>query len=154
MGEKELVISTLVLDEYIEEDEEALETSFQSLEVASATNVCLENPTPSAAEVMAFRVMIKGGYQPGKRLGPHLNGIPTPITIQENAGKAGLDYQGGNEDPSQPDKPVEDESTKAEALGEMERWIEQERPKFQPLAEDLEGINLKNKIEKREVQVG
>ncbi|RDX76371.1 hypothetical protein CR513_43638, partial [Mucuna pruriens] len=55
------------------------------------------------------------------------------------------------EDPNHPDKLVEDEGAEAEALVEMERWIEQERPKFQPLVEDLEGINLENDIETREV---
>ncbi|RDX92473.1 hypothetical protein CR513_25396, partial [Mucuna pruriens] len=58
------------------------------------------------------------------------------------------------EDPSQLDKPVEDEGTEAEALVEMKRWLEQERPKFQPLAEDFKGINLGNEIERREVRVG
>ncbi|RDX92467.1 hypothetical protein CR513_25404, partial [Mucuna pruriens] len=97
MGEKELVISTHMPEEYIEEDEEALETSFQSLEVAEATSFDPENPTPSLVEDMAFQVMIKEGYQLGKGLGPYLNGISTPITIQENVGKAGLSYQGGNQ---------------------------------------------------------
>ncbi|RDX76370.1 hypothetical protein CR513_43637, partial [Mucuna pruriens] len=62
----------------------------------SATSSGLENPTPTAAKDMAFRIMIKEGYQPGKGLGPHLKGIPAPITIQENVGKAGLGYQRGN----------------------------------------------------------
>ncbi|RDX86334.1 hypothetical protein CR513_32333, partial [Mucuna pruriens] len=47
---------------------------------------------------MAFRVMIKEGYQLGKGLGPHLSGIPAPIMIRENKGKVGLGYQGGNQD--------------------------------------------------------
>ncbi|RDY00851.1 hypothetical protein CR513_15919, partial [Mucuna pruriens] len=36
----------------------------------------------------------------------------------------------------------------------MERWIGQEKPKFQPLAKELEGINLGDEIERKEVQVG
>ncbi|RDX60131.1 hypothetical protein CR513_61760, partial [Mucuna pruriens] len=87
VGEKELVISTLAPEEYIEGNEEALETSFQSLEFTD-----LENPSLSpTVEKMAFRVMIKEGYQPGKGLGPHLNGISTL-----NKGKVGLGYYGGN----------------------------------------------------------
>ncbi|RDX92400.1 hypothetical protein CR513_25487, partial [Mucuna pruriens] len=58
------------------------------------------------------------------------------------------------EDLSQPDKPVEDEHVEAEALVEMERWIRQEKSKFQPLAKKLEGINLEDETERKEVQVG
>ncbi|RDX68161.1 hypothetical protein CR513_52892, partial [Mucuna pruriens] len=68
--------------------------------------------------------MIKGGYHTNNELSP--NGSTILMC----------------EDPSQPNKPVEDEGTKAQAL---------ERPKFQPLDEDLEGINLGNEIERREV---
>ncbi|RDX85141.1 hypothetical protein CR513_33698, partial [Mucuna pruriens] len=212
------MISTPLPVGYIEEDEEALETSFQSLEVASSMTTRLESPSPSKAEVMATRVLTKGGYLPSKGLGPYLSGIATPISIQENPGKAELGYQGGNnegqfhqrplikatldqyfvkgsiamiedeppsqhewvyttdkeptnwtvevlpdqyflkitnkefpqdgntifmcEDPSQPDKPVKDEHVEAKALVEMERWIGQEKPKFQPLTKELEGINL------------
>ncbi|RDX78032.1 hypothetical protein CR513_41750, partial [Mucuna pruriens] len=42
--------------------------------------------------------MIKEGYQPGKGLGPFLDGITAPIKIQENKGRAGLGYQTGNQD--------------------------------------------------------
>ncbi|RDY13954.1 hypothetical protein CR513_01045, partial [Mucuna pruriens] len=37
--------------------------------------------------------MIKEGYQPGKGLGPHLEGIPTPILVSENPGRFGVGYQ-------------------------------------------------------------
>ncbi|RDX69817.1 hypothetical protein CR513_51020, partial [Mucuna pruriens] len=42
------------------------------------------------------------------------------------------------DNPSEPDKPVKDERMEVEALVEMERWIGHEKPKFQPLAEELE----------------
>ncbi|RDX63824.1 hypothetical protein CR513_57706, partial [Mucuna pruriens] len=126
-----------VPEEYIEGDKEALKAFFQSLKIAGTASSVPENPTPTVAEDMALRVMIKEGYQPSKGLGPHLNSILGPITIQENS-----------------DKPVEDEGTEAEALVEMERWVEQERPKFQSQVEDLEGINLGDETEMREVQVG
>ncbi|RDY05272.1 hypothetical protein CR513_10911, partial [Mucuna pruriens] len=171
---------------------------------------------------MAAQVLIEGGNQPGRGLGPHLSGIAAPVSVQENSGKAGLDYQGGNnkrqsnqrihqsrikttldqyfikggiamiddetpsqskwvyatkkgltnwiaenstnkespqdgntilmcEDPSQPNKPVKDEHAKVEALVEMERWIGQEKSKFQPLVEELEGINLKDETKRKEV---
>ncbi|RDY09052.1 hypothetical protein CR513_06642, partial [Mucuna pruriens] len=101
--------------------------------------------SPPTTERMAFRVMVKEGYQLGKGLGPHLNGIPISIAMRENKGKARLGYQGGNsqdrdpdsgnailmlEDPSPTDEPIKDEGTEAEALVEVEKWIECERPKF------------------------
>ncbi|RDX92593.1 hypothetical protein CR513_25252, partial [Mucuna pruriens] len=58
------------------------------------------------------------------------------------------------EDPSQLDKLVEDEHIEAEALVEMEIWIGEEKPTFQPLVEELEAINLGDETERKEVQVG
>ncbi|RDX89105.1 Retrovirus-related Pol polyprotein from transposon 17.6, partial [Mucuna pruriens] len=46
---------------------------------------------------MALRVTIKEGYQPGRGLGPHLDGIPAPIIVQENEGKTGLGVNLRNE---------------------------------------------------------
>ncbi|RDX93934.1 hypothetical protein CR513_23744, partial [Mucuna pruriens] len=181
MGEQELVISTPVPDKYIEEEEEALETSFQALEIAASP----EEP-PSAAENMAFRVMIKEGYQPGKGLGPLLEGIPAPIEIQENKGRAGLGYQAGNQERARPARatwgqhfvresvamidnqpkdqsgkdsspivePVREGDAETEALAEVEMQIERERPKFQPLTKELESVNLGDERNKKEVRIG
>ncbi|RDY00988.1 hypothetical protein CR513_15743, partial [Mucuna pruriens] len=125
MGEKELVINTPAPEEYIEEDEEALETSFQSLEVALDSSP--ESPTSlPTVEKIAFRVMIKEGYQPGKGLGPHLNGIPAPIMIVNNEPSSSGNTFPMREDPSRTNESVEDEDTEAEALVEMERQIEKE----------------------------
>ncbi|RDX96152.1 hypothetical protein CR513_21225, partial [Mucuna pruriens] len=74
MGEKELVISTPTPEEYIEGEEEASETSFESSEIANSENIS----STSATEKMATRVMIKEGYQP------------------ENKGRAGLGCQRSN----------------------------------------------------------
>ncbi|RDX86917.1 hypothetical protein CR513_31683, partial [Mucuna pruriens] len=93
MGEKELVITTLTPEEYIEGDEEALEASFY-------------NRT--------------------------------------------LKY----EEPDQPSKPSEGISTEAEALADIERWIDREKSKFEAPREDLESINLGEGIEGREVRIG
>ncbi|RDX92397.1 hypothetical protein CR513_25484, partial [Mucuna pruriens] len=49
MGENELMVSTPLPTGYIEEDEEALETSFQSLEVASTINAGIKAPNPFRA---------------------------------------------------------------------------------------------------------
>ncbi|RDY11087.1 hypothetical protein CR513_04289, partial [Mucuna pruriens] len=228
MGVQELVISIPVPEEYIERDEESLETSFQALEFMPDSNA--EGASSSSAiEEMAFRVIIREGYQPGKGLGPHLNGIPTPIKIQENKGRAGLGYQRSNQDGNRQlspvgatlvqhfirgsmamirseligqygrvyasdDKPVnwttemlfdeflfaitnnepspnsnmtpmcddpspivesvKDKDAETEALVEMERRIEQERPKFQPLTRELESVNLGNETDKKEIRIG
>ncbi|RDX93921.1 hypothetical protein CR513_23758, partial [Mucuna pruriens] len=195
MGERELVISTPAPDEYIEEEEEALETSFQALELTTGS----EEP-PSATGNMAFRVMIKEGYQPGKGLGPLLEGIPAPIEIQENKGRAGLGYQASNHEKARPtratwgqhfvresvtvissqprdqygrvcvsdehnmthvredsspiEEPIGDEDAETEALAEVERQIEQERPKFQPLTKELESGDLGDERNKKEVRIG
>ncbi|RDY13371.1 hypothetical protein CR513_01718, partial [Mucuna pruriens] len=54
MGEKELVITTPTPDEYIEGDEEALEASFQSLEVVGAARFESRNTMPTSAEDIAL----------------------------------------------------------------------------------------------------
>ncbi|RDY10116.1 hypothetical protein CR513_05415, partial [Mucuna pruriens] len=224
MGEKELVISTPTPEEYIEGEEEALETSFQALEIANSENIS----STSTTEKMAIRVMIKG-YQPGKGLGPHLNGIPTPIMIQENKGRTGLGYRGNNqgeyigpfpnqssldqyfasggvamirdkpgswqeelhknkegltnwtaeelfdedlftitnsepflngnvipinEDPSPTKESIKDDGAEIKALVKIEKWIEREKPKFQPWAEEPESVNLGDEKEKKEAKVG
>ncbi|RDX82523.1 hypothetical protein CR513_36672, partial [Mucuna pruriens] len=191
MGERELVIST------------------HALELTPGSNA--ESLAPSSAvEEMAFRVMIKEGYQSGKGLGPLLKGIPAPIKIQENKGRARLGYQTGNQGrngqalPAQTTwgqhfvresvamigsqsedrygkvyasdeqlanwtaesladeflfaipikEPAEDEDAETEALAEVERQIEQERPKFQPLTKELENVNLGDKRDRKEIRIG
>ncbi|RDY10812.1 hypothetical protein CR513_04613, partial [Mucuna pruriens] len=159
--------STPMLAEYIEGDNEVLETSFQSLKIASTTSAEIEKrgPKSSRVEIMADRVLIKGGYQPGKGLCHKLEGIAEPVMVQENLGMEGLSYQGTStegrpnwktlesqkQNANQSNKPIEGEDVEVEALVEMERWIKQEGLKFQSLAEDLEGINLGDETEKKEV---
>ncbi|RDX78035.1 hypothetical protein CR513_41753, partial [Mucuna pruriens] len=53
MGERELVINTPAPEEYIEEDEKSLETSFQALELTPGSNA-ESLASSSAAEEMAF----------------------------------------------------------------------------------------------------
>ncbi|RDX63355.1 hypothetical protein CR513_58230, partial [Mucuna pruriens] len=109
----------------------------------STTNIGPESPNPSRAEIRVTRILIKEGYQPSKGLGPHLSEFPQDSNTILMC-----------EDPSQPNKPVKDERVEVEALVEMERWIGQEKPKFQPLVDKLEGINLGGETEKKEVRVG
>ncbi|RDY08034.1 hypothetical protein CR513_07790, partial [Mucuna pruriens] len=164
MGEKELVTSTPTPEEYIEGEEEALETSFKALEIANSENISATSTT----EKMAIRVMIKEGYQPNKGLGPHLSGISTPIRIQENKERTRLGYKGDDQGkyigslPNQSSLDqyfisggiIKDDGAEIKALVEMEKWIEREKPKFQPWAEELESVNLGDEKEKKEVKVG
>ncbi|RDY04853.1 hypothetical protein CR513_11374, partial [Mucuna pruriens] len=96
MGEKELIINTPLPVEYIEGDEEALETSFQVLEIIGTTSIEAEgrDPKPSRAVVMVAKVLIRNGFQPSKDLGKELHGITELVTIQENLGQSGLGYTG------------------------------------------------------------
>ncbi|RDX60418.1 hypothetical protein CR513_61438, partial [Mucuna pruriens] len=94
MGEKELMITTPVPEEYIEGDEEALEASFQSLEVDGTKRGKLGGATLPPQVNTTLQIMIKEGYQPGKGLGPHLTGTPAPIQVSENPGRFGIGYQG------------------------------------------------------------
>ncbi|RDY03267.1 hypothetical protein CR513_13168, partial [Mucuna pruriens] len=203
MGEKELVITTPVPEEYIEGDEEALEASFQSLEVKGTNGGNPEGATPPPSVNMALQIMIKEGYQPGKGLGLHLEGIPTPIleairgqsfvrgsvlaigeetkdqatwvyATQEELtnwtaeGLADQDFLEiknnpiiptdnqslGNEELDQPNAQSESISIKAEALVDIERWIDREKPKFEAPTKDLESVSLREGIEGREVRIG
>ncbi|RDY13378.1 hypothetical protein CR513_01726, partial [Mucuna pruriens] len=129
--------------------------------------------------------MIREGYQAGKGLGPHLDGISVLISVQENMGRSGLGYRGNNQGGStslakgeavlgqlfvresiavigdettcrmgEPSEPSEGVSTKVEALADIERRIDREKPKFEAPTEDLESINLRKGIEGREVRIG
>ncbi|RDX64241.1 hypothetical protein CR513_57230, partial [Mucuna pruriens] len=86
MGEKELMINMPLPDEYIEEDEEALETSFESLETVVTTRAESEEGGPklSRPSIMKVKVLIRNGFQPGKGLGKELEGIAEPVALQEN----------------------------------------------------------------------
>ncbi|RDY06371.1 hypothetical protein CR513_09628, partial [Mucuna pruriens] len=207
MGEKELVITTPMPEEYIERDKEAFEASFQSLEVEGTIGGKPKSTTPTPPGNIALQVMIKEGYQSGNGLGPHLEGIPTPILVQENLGQFGLDYRGNdsggsttlskeeagwiyatqeeltnwtaevlpnqdfleiknnpispidnqtlkNKEPDQLSEPGKGVSTEAEALADIEWWMDKEKPKFEAPTKDLESIDLGEGIEGREVRIG
>ncbi|RDY07967.1 hypothetical protein CR513_07853, partial [Mucuna pruriens] len=187
MGEKELMITTPFPTKYVEGDEEALETSFQALEIVGKTS--------SRATIMAAKVLISNDFQPGKGLGKELDGVAEPVALQENPERFGLGYIGTAKErrPGQtsiaisPVRPTNQEldnwtakellelidnatlelnnaneshgqdkgeGPEEEALVELERLLEQERPKLQFGAEDLEIINLDENEEAREIRVG
>ncbi|RDY00708.1 hypothetical protein CR513_16088, partial [Mucuna pruriens] len=78
--------------EYIEEDEEALETSFQALEIVGTTSIKVERAFQSGD--MEEKVLITNGFEPDKGLGRRLDGIANPVAIQENPRQVRLDYSG------------------------------------------------------------
>ncbi|RDX75922.1 hypothetical protein CR513_44150, partial [Mucuna pruriens] len=83
MGEKELIINTSLPTEYIEGDEETLETSFQVLEIIGTANAEAKggDPKPSSVAVMAAKVLINNGFHLGKGLSKELYGIAEPVAI-------------------------------------------------------------------------
>ncbi|RDX80080.1 hypothetical protein CR513_39406, partial [Mucuna pruriens] len=185
MGEKEIIFNTPLPMYYIEEYEEALETSFQALEIVGITSIETgsSNIKPSKVAIMVAKVLIANGFEPGKGLRRRLNGMANPVVVQENPGRPGLGYSkadvgrkvqskqqakaslyhrfvsGGivmirhvaNEctpcpntktyprinnvalapdDTNESNMQDEGEETEEEALRELERLIEQERPKL------------------------
>ncbi|XP_019455107.1 PREDICTED: uncharacterized protein LOC109356229 [Lupinus angustifolius] len=79
---------------YIEVTEEALETSFQGLEIANTTVVIegapLVKPYLSDVSLMMEKVMIRGGYKPGSGLGKYGQGSKEIIIPKANKGRYGL----------------------------------------------------------------
>ncbi|RDY11350.1 hypothetical protein CR513_04007, partial [Mucuna pruriens] len=183
--EKELMISAPLPIEYVEGDEEALETSFQALEIVGTSSAKAEEGGPklSRVAIMATKVLINNGFQPNKGLGKELDGIAELVALQENLVRSRLGYtritkegrpwrraesknintetslqidnvtlkpENANESSGQD----EGEGPEEEALVELERLLEQERPKLQYGAEELEIINLDDEEEAREIQVG
>ncbi|RDX75450.1 hypothetical protein CR513_44659, partial [Mucuna pruriens] len=95
-GEKELLISTPLCIEYVGGDEEALKTSFQALEIVGATSAerGRGDLRPSKAVVMAVKVLISNGFQPGRGLRKELDGMAKPVALQENPRRSRLGYMG------------------------------------------------------------
>ncbi|RDY05207.1 hypothetical protein CR513_10991, partial [Mucuna pruriens] len=156
MGEKELIINTPLLDEYVEGDEEALETSFQALEIVGTTSSEAKgrHHKPSRVAIMVAKVPISNGFEPGKGLGRKLDGMTKPVAIQENSGRSKLGYKGATRKGKPGRKARQRENSKVEALIELKRLLEQEESRLQSKTEELETINLGDREEKRNVLVG
>ena len=73
---------------YIEIAEEALETSFQALEIVSTAYIepFKVNPHLSSASLMVARTMIENGYKCGNGLGKNNDGSVKPLELIENRG--------------------------------------------------------------------
>ncbi|XP_019459961.1 PREDICTED: uncharacterized protein LOC109359723 [Lupinus angustifolius] len=155
---------------YIEVTEEALETSFQGLEIANTTIMIegapLLKPYPSDVSLMMAKVMICGGYQPGSGLGKYGQGSKEIIILKANKGRYGLGSNSDSEteghasapspSPDQPVHQVENDSDDEEweASSELLRLVEQEARKIQPHQEPVELVNLGSEEDKKEVRVG
>ncbi|RDX85481.1 hypothetical protein CR513_33320, partial [Mucuna pruriens] len=59
-----------------------------------------------------------------------------------------------NEEPDQPSTPSESVSSDAEALVDIEQWIDREKPKFEAPTKDLENVSLQERAKGREVRIG
>ncbi|RDY08343.1 hypothetical protein CR513_07428, partial [Mucuna pruriens] len=143
MGEKEIMVSTPLPTDYIEEDEEALETSFQALEIVGTTitETGSDDTKPSKAVIMAAKVLITNGFKPGK--GPNTKTFPriNNTTLVPN-------------DTDKSSRQDEGEETEEEALRELERLLDQEKPKLQAGTKEIEIINLNKGEETKEIQIG
>jgi len=94
-GEENLLVCGPTSTPYIEAVEEALETSFQALEIVSTTYVepFKVNPYLSSASLMMARTMMKEGYKYGSGLGQNNIGSVMPLKLVENKGRYGLGYK-------------------------------------------------------------
>ncbi|RDX62494.1 hypothetical protein CR513_59167, partial [Mucuna pruriens] len=145
--------STPLPIEYVEGDEEALETSFQALEIVGTTSVEEEKgtPKPSKATIMAAKILINNGFQPWQRVGEKTrrhskanieasSQIENPAFTPDDAGKSS--------------RQEEKEETEEETLRELERLLEHDGPKLQSGAKELEVINLNEGEGVKEIWVG
>ena len=94
-GEEDLVVCGYTSTPYIEATEEALETSFQALEIVSTNYVepFKVNPCLSSASLMVAKTMMKEGYKYGSGLGKNNTGSVKPLKLVENKGRYGLGYK-------------------------------------------------------------
>ena len=99
-GEEDILVSGPSSSRYIEAAEEALETTFQSLEIVG--NAYVEpfpmNPHLSCTSLMTAKVMLKEGYEYGKGLGKYEQGLMYPLEVTEKKNKYGLGYKPTRED--------------------------------------------------------
>jgi len=99
-GEEDILVSGPSSSRYIEAAEEALETTFQSLEIVG--NAYVEpfpmNPHLSRTSLMTAEVMLKEGYEYGKGLGKYEQGLMYPLEVTEKKNKYGLGYKPTKED--------------------------------------------------------
>jgi len=94
-GQEDLVVCGLTSTPYTKATEEALETSFQALEIVITTYVepFKVNPCQSSASLMVAKTMMKEGYKYGSGLGKNNTESVKPLKLVENKGRYGLGYK-------------------------------------------------------------
>jgi len=94
-GEEDLMVCGPTSTPYIEAAEEALETSFQALEIVSTAYIepFRVSPHLSSASLMVARAMMEKGYECGNGLGKNNDGSVKPLELIENRGRYGLGYK-------------------------------------------------------------
>ena len=102
---------------YIEVAEEALETSFQALEIVNTAYIKPFRVSPhlSSASLMVARTMMEKGYECGNGLGKNNDGSVKPLELIENRGRYGLGYK-----PTQADRKRRVEEMKERRLARTE----------------------------------
>ncbi|RDY01264.1 hypothetical protein CR513_15443, partial [Mucuna pruriens] len=105
---------------------------------------------------MVAKVLITNIFELDKGLGRRLDDIADPVALQENPGRSELGYSGAARKAKlgKSNRQDEGEETEEEALKELERLLEQERPKLQSRTEELEIINLGKGEETKEIRIG
>jgi len=90
-GEEDLLVSGPLPTPYIETAEEALETSFQALEIVGTMYVepFKISQHLSKASIMMAKTMLKEGYKYGQKLGKNGQGLLNPLELTENKGRHG-----------------------------------------------------------------
>ncbi|XP_050919093.1 uncharacterized protein LOC127136596 [Lathyrus oleraceus] len=86
-GEEDFVVSHLSSFRYIEADEDALETSFQTLEIANATFVEMKDPIGKSCSSFASLKSVKSNIEGG-----NLEGWGQLIDVREKHDRFGLGY--------------------------------------------------------------
>jgi len=99
-GEEDILVSGPSSSRYIEVVEEALETTFQSLEIVGSAYVepYPMNPHLSRASLMTAKIMLKEGYEYEKGLGKDKQGLIFPLEVTEKRKRYGLGYKSTRED--------------------------------------------------------
>ncbi|KAK8703732.1 hypothetical protein V6N13_047378 [Hibiscus sabdariffa] len=96
-GEEDIIASIATNTPYIEMDEDAVECSFRSLELVSATfveeNKVFRRPKLSRCAKMQVKQTLGRGAQIGRGFGKQLHGRLYPICIKGKTDRFGLGYQ-------------------------------------------------------------
>ncbi|RDX99615.1 hypothetical protein CR513_17310, partial [Mucuna pruriens] len=94
-GEEDILVSCPKPAGYIEVVEEALETSFQSLEIISTTYVETgpKKDKPINAIMTTTKIMVKKGYRLRQGLGKNSDGMAQPIQLKGNPERYGLGFR-------------------------------------------------------------